>query len=195
MTAPKCSHTLANFSGVALGEFGQLLHESVGDALADRREDRALLDHLARDVERQVGAVDHQAHEAQPARQHVGVGVDQHAAHVELGLALARGIEQIERPRARDEGEHGIFVPPLGAPMHGQRRLVVLAGERAVELGVFLGLDLGFRLRPDRRAVGQPLRLLAGLVDDLDRHGDRAGMLLDDALDLERLRRSRATPR
>ena len=174
---------LGEFLRLGLGELAELLHDAVGDALADRREDRALLDHLARDVERQVGAVDDEAHEAQPARQDVGVLGDEDAPDIELVAPLARRIEQVERPRAGDEGEHRIFVPPLGAPVHGQRRLVELAGEAAVELGVFLRLDVGFRLRPDRRAVGDALGLRARLVDEVDRHGDGARMLVDDALD------------
>ena len=108
---------LGEFVGLALGELAELLHDAVGHALADRGEHVALLDQLARDVERQVGAVDHEADEAQPARQDVGVLGDQHAAHVELVAPLARRIEQVERARARNEGEHRIFVPPLGAPM------------------------------------------------------------------------------
>ena len=183
MTAPKFSQTLGEFFRLVFGELGQLLHDAVGHALADRGEHRALLDHLARDVERQVGAVDDQPHEAQPARQQVGVLGDQHAPHIELVAALAGGIEQVERPRAGDEGEHGIFVPAFGAPVHGQRRLVILAGEAAVEFGVFLGRDLRLRLRPDRGAVGDAARLGARLVDEVDRHRDRAGMLAHDALD------------
>ena len=171
------------FLRLAFRELAELLHHPVGHALADRGEHVALLDQLARDVERQVGAVDDQADEAQPARQNVGVLGDEHAPHIELVAALSRGIEQVERPRAGDEGEHGVFVPPLGAPVHGQRRLVELAGEAAVEFGVFLRLDLGLRLRPDRRAVGDAAGLGARLVDKVDRHRDRARMLAHDPLD------------
>ena len=64
---------LGEFLRLALRELGQFLHDPVGHALADRAEDRALLNHFARDVERQVGAVDDEAHEAQPARQQIGV--------------------------------------------------------------------------------------------------------------------------
>ena len=89
----------------------------------------------------------------------------------------------------------GIFVPPLGAPMHGQRRLVELAGEAAIEFRVFLRRDVGLRLRPDRRAVGDAARLRARLVDEVDRHGDRAGMFAHDALEAERVRDIRAKRR
>ncbi len=67
--------------------------------------------------------------------------------------------------------------------MHGQRGIVELAGEAAIELGVFLGRDFRFRLGPDRRAVGDAAGLRAGLVDKVDRHRDRAGMLAHDAIE------------
>ena len=108
---------LGEFLRLVLRELGQFLHDPVGHALADRVEDRALLNHFARDVERQVRAVDDEAHEAQPARQQIGVLRDQDAPDVELVAAFSRGIEQIEWTRTGDEGQHGIFVPPLGAPV------------------------------------------------------------------------------
>ena len=187
MTEPKCSQTLANLSGSRLGELAELLDYPVGHALADRREDVALLDQLARDVERQIGAVDHEADKAQPAGKDVGVLRDQHPAHIELVAPLSRRIEQIERPRAGNEGEHGIFVPPFGAPMKGQRRLVELAGEATVEFGIFLRRHLGLGLGPDRRAVGDPALLGSELLDQVDRDRDRAGMLAHDPLEPARL--------
>ena len=138
---------LGEFFRLGFGELAELLHHAVGHALADRREHVALLDQLARDIERQIGAVDHEADETQPAGKDVGVLGDEHAAHIKLVAPLARRIEQVERPRARNEGEHRIFVPALGAPMQGQRRLVELAGKAAIEFGVLLlGVtsDLGF---------------------------------------------------
>ena len=155
----------------------------LGDALLDRGEERALLDHLARDVERQVGGIDQPAHEAQIARQDFGVVGDEDALDVELDAALAVGIEQVERPRAGHESERGVLLPALGAEMDGQRRLVELPGNAAVEIGVFRGLDLGLRLGPQRRAVGDLRRLGARLLDDRDRHRHVAGLRLDHALD------------
>ena len=172
---------------LGLGELAELLHYAVGDALADRREDVALLDHLARDVERQVGAVDHEADEPEPAGQEVGVLGDEHAAHIKLVAPLPRRIEQIERPRAGNEGEHGIFMPPFGAPMQGQRRLVELAREAAVELGIFLRRHVGLGLGPDCGAVADAALLGPEFLDQVDRHGDRARVLAHDALELPRL--------
>ena len=96
--------------------------------------------------------------------------------------ALAVGIEQVERPRARHEGKHGVFVAAFGAEMNRQRRLVELSGDAAVEIGVVGGGDLGLRLGPERGAVGDLGRLRAGLVDDHDRHRHVARLRLDDPL-------------
>ncbi len=178
---------LGEFLGLGFGELAELLHDPVGHALADRREDVALLDQFARDVERQIGAVDHEADETQPAGKEVGVLGDQHAPHIELVAALSRRIEQVERPRARNEGEHGIFVPALGAPMQGERRLVELAGKAAIEFRVLLRRHLAFGLGPNGRAVGDAALLGAELLDEVDRHGDRAGMVAHDALERPRL--------
>jgi hypothetical protein len=67
--------------------------------------------------------------------------------------------------------------------MYGQRRLVEGA-EVAIEVGVFLGLDLRARLGPERRAVGQFGGLGAGLLDDRDWHRHVARIRPDDALDV-----------
>ena len=118
-------------------------------------EQRAFLDHLARDVERQVGGIDEAADEAQIARQKLGLVGDEDAPDIELHAALAVGVEEVERARAGNEGKRGVFLPALGAEMDRQRRLVELAGDAAVEVGVVLGRDLGFRLGPQRGAVGE----------------------------------------
>ncbi len=81
---------------------GQLL-DQVEAALdhggADFPDQRRILQHLARDVERQVGRVDHPAHEAQVARHHLFGGVhDEHPLDVELDAFALVAIDQhIER--------------------------------------------------------------------------------------------------
>ena len=178
---------LGEFFGLGVRELAKLLHHAIGHALADRSEDVAFLDELARDVERQIGAVDYEPDETEPAGQEVGVLGDEHTAHVKLVAPFALRIEQVERPRARNEGKHRIFVTALGAPMQSERRLVELAGKRAVEFGVLLLRHLGLGLGPDRRAVRDAALLGAELLDEVDRHRDRAGMVADDALERPRL--------
>ena len=178
---------LGEFFRLRLGELAEFLHHAIGHALADRREHVALLDQFARDIERQIGAVDHEADETQPSRKNVGVFRDEHAANIKLVATFSRRIEQVERARAWNEGEDRIFVPSLGAPMQGERGLVELAGKAAVEFGILLFRHLGFGLRPDRRAVGDAPVFGAELLDEIDRHRDRARMVAHDALERARL--------
>ena len=94
------------------------------------------------------------------------------------------------RSNGRDAGheeQRRIVLPPLGVEMHGQRRVVELPGDAAIEIGIVGGRDRRFRLRPQRRAVGNLGGLGAGLLDDRDRHRHMAGVLLDQALDGEAL--------
>src|SRR5262249_31790762 len=120
----------------------------IGDAFADRREDLAFLDHFARNVKRQIRAVDDKAHETQPAGQKIGVLTDQHATYIEFVAAFARRIEKIEGAGAGDEGKHRIFVAAFRSPMDGQSRLVELTGNTAIELGILVRLDLRLWLGP-----------------------------------------------
>src|SRR4029453_4707002 len=96
-----------------LGELAELVKHAAGDALADRGEQRALLDHLARYVERQVGRIDHAAHEAQITRQKLRFVGDEDAPDIELHASLAVGVEQVERARSRHESQRAILLPPL----------------------------------------------------------------------------------
>src|SRR5258708_2981483 len=79
------------------GELLQFADHPAGYRFADLHQLRIVLQHLARDVERQVFAVDHAADEAQIGRQQIGIVGDEHAPHIELHLALARRLEQVER--------------------------------------------------------------------------------------------------
>src|SRR6185295_5261635 len=73
-----------------LAEAFQLRYHAAGDGLADLGELRIVLQHLARDIERQILAVDHAADEAQIGRQDIGVVGNEDTADIELDLALAR---------------------------------------------------------------------------------------------------------
>ena len=98
---------------VVRGELFQVAQDAVGDRLADRFEHRVLLQHLARDVERQVFRIDDAAHEAKPGRQDLGLVGDEDAADIELDAALALGIEEVERlPRRNEERGRSIRAAP-----------------------------------------------------------------------------------
>jgi hypothetical protein len=182
MTGPKASQTFSKRSRSSSASLSRS-EDARRHALADRLEHRVFLQHLAREVERQVLRIDHAAHEAEPRRQDLRLVGDEHAADVELHPAAAIRVEQVERLHRRDEEQHRIFVAALGAVVDGERRLVELAADMAVELGV-LGLGHArLRLPPQRAAVGE--RLVGDAVAELeeDRHRDMGRIFGDDALD------------
>ena len=139
-----------------------------------------MLDHLTRDIEREVGGIDDPADKAQVAGKNVSIVGDEHAFDVELDAAFAVGIEQIVRPRAGDESERRVFLASLGAEMNGEGRLVELPGDAAIEVGIVGSRDLGPWLGPECGAVGDLSGLRAGLLDNRDRHGHVPGLGLDD---------------
>ena len=91
-------------------------------------EDRALLDHLARDVEWQVGGIHEAAHEAQVARQNLGFVGDEHAFDVELDAPLAAGSN---RSNGRELGTktRAVYSCRPSARKDREGRLVELAGK------------------------------------------------------------------
>ena len=175
--------------GLVFGRLDQILENAVGDPFLDRREDRALLDHLARDVERQVRRIDDQANETQPAGQEIAILGDQDTSDIKAGTPLAGGIEEIERARAGDECEDRIFLAAFDMPVQRQRGGVELPGEATEEFGIFLRRDGSFGLGPEREAVGQPTRFGARRIAKFDRDGDAARMVRDGAFEAPRLQK------
>ena len=78
-------------------------------------------------------------------------------------------------------------MPPFGAPMDRQRRIVELPAHRLVEVRVVLGRDLALRLGPDGGAVPDAAGLfrfaVLGLHDEVDRYRHCAAVLAHDAFD------------
>ena len=86
------------FLGLVLGQVFQQAQHFFHRAGLDGVDVAARLQDLARDVERQVGRVDHPAHEAQVLRhQLLGVVHDEDAAHVELDAVAAVAVVEVER--------------------------------------------------------------------------------------------------
>jgi len=125
----------------------------------------------------------HAADEAQVSRQQIGIVGDEHPAHVELYLALARRLEQVERFCRRREQQHGIRIAPFGAVMQRHRRLVEGACDRLIGLRVVFRLQ--FRLWPlPQRARRIDLPRLALFRLEFNRKLDVVGIGADDAFDL-----------
>ena len=161
----------------------QLRQDTADETRADLADLRIVLQHLARQVEWQVLAVDHAAHEAQIGREQLGIVGDVDAAYVELDPPLARRIGEIERRRARHEQQHRIGLPPLDLVVQGQRRLVERHGDRAIGLRVVLRRHFGLGALP-QRAGGVDLPRLALVVDQFDREQHVVGIGPHDALQL-----------
>src|SRR2546425_1442535 len=178
-----------------LGEVFEQAEDALGAAGADRLDVAALLQDLARDVERQVVRVDHAAHEAQVRRQQLlGVVHDEDAPHVELEAPALVPVPQVEgRARGNVEQLH-VLLPALDAVVRVGERRVRVVRHVLVELLVLLLADLRFRPRPqgarlvDRLIlVGDFLRRLLLVPPHLlhhDRDRDVIGILPDDLLQL-----------
>src|SRR5205814_91025 len=96
-----------------LGERFHLADQAAGDGFSYLRQLRIVLQHLSRDVERQVFAVDDAAHEAEIAGQQIRIIGDEYPTNVKLHLALALGIEQVERLGGRRKQQNRVGVAPF----------------------------------------------------------------------------------
>src|SRR5262245_62399691 len=114
-----------------LRELVEIAEHAARHALPDRRQDGTFLDHLARDVERQIGRVHEPAHKAQIARQYLCFVRDEDALDIKLDAAVAIDVEQVERSRTGNKREGGILVPTLGTEMDRDVGLIELPGEAA----------------------------------------------------------------
>ena len=136
------------------------------------------LHRLARDIQRQILAVDHPLDEAEVRRQEIlRLLLDQHFARVELDLPLDPPLQQAALA-GRGDVEEGVQIDRcVGRDVQVEERLAVVEGQLLVELLVLLVGDLMRLLPPEGRLL---IRLL---VIDVDREGDEVGVALDRLLD------------
>jgi len=134
-------------------------------ATGDGTELRVLLQGLARDVERDVGAVHDPAHEVVVVGQEVGaLLLDEDVGGVEREPLLVVLAVEVEGLGTRDEEERIVAERTLGMKREGTcRRLEVMEGG-LVELVVVLLLDLRGTLLPDGGHGVEGLELLVALV-------------------------------
>ena len=166
-----------------LGKLLQLADDAAGHGFADLHELRIVLQHFARNVQRQILAVDHAADEAQIGRQKIGVIGDEHAPNIKLYLTLARRLEQVEWFGRGRKQQHRVGVASFRPIMQRHRRLVEGVCDRLVGLFVVLRLQLGFRTLP-QRTCRIDLPRLAVFGYELDCELDIVGIGADDAFDL-----------
>ena len=137
---------------VVLEQPPQRLEHLLHQTLVDLAHTWVVLQELTADVQRQVVRLHHTAHEAQPAGQELlAVAHDQHAAHVQTDLRLARGgVEEVERCLLGQVQQRRVLERALGLEVDLVQRRVPVVAEVPVELLVLLVRDLGSGPRPQR---------------------------------------------
>ncbi len=152
---------------------GILLHflQDGKDLRRDRRldlaDDRVVLQHLARHVERQIRRIHHAFHEPQPARQQkVDVVADEDVAHVKRKSALLLRHEEVHRRLLRDEQERLELDRALAGERNRLERILEIVRQVLVEFGVLLRLHILLGALPQRhaRVEGLGLVLFAALL-------------------------------
>mmetsp|Transcript_6459 Transcript_6459/g.16731 ORF Transcript_6459/g.16731 Transcript_6459/m.16731 type:complete len:555 (+) Transcript_6459:414-2078(+) len=157
---------------LVLGNLVKQLQALLGDVLLDDLEDLVLLQHLARNVERQVLAVDDALHKAQVLGDQVlAVIHDEHAAHVQLQVVTGPllAIKHVEGG-ALGHKQHAL---ELQLALHREvlpgQGLLPVVGERLVEGGVLVLGDLLGVAHPDGLLLVEQVPLMGDLLDGLCR--------------------------
>ena len=132
------------------------VEDALGEAALDGLDLLILLQQLARNVERQVGGVDHALDESQVQRQKLlGVVHDEDALDVELKAARGIALHEVERRARGDEQQARVLALALDAVVAPSERRGEVVRDVLIELAVLLVGDLGPGPRPQR------LRLIA----------------------------------
>ena len=152
---------------LVLGQVFQQRQDALGRPFANGAHVAAFLQNLARDVQRQVGRIDHPAHEAQVRRQQLfGVVHDEHALHIQLDAAARIAVPQVEGRVLGQVEQLGVFAAAFHAVVRPGQRVVEIVRDGLVELAVLLVGDVGLAARPQRAGLVHrlPLVLLHLLV-------------------------------
>ncbi len=151
--------------GLLGGKGVQHVEHALGQRAAHRVHRRALLQDLARDVERQVVGVHHALHEAQVHRQELFRLVhDERALDVELEAARRVAVPQVEGRVRGDVQQRVVLVLAFDTVVAPGQRVLEVVRDVLVELAVFLVADLGLRARPQRRGLVDRLPLGRGVL-------------------------------
>ena len=129
---------------VLLGfELAQGVEDAARQSVANGAGAFVLLQDFARDVERQVAAIHHAAHEPQVQGQElVGLVHDEHALDVELDPTRRLPIPQVVGRALRHVHQARVLELPLNAVVAPDQRILEVMRNMAIELAVFVVVDL-----------------------------------------------------
>ena len=146
-----------------------------------------MLEHLAGNIQRQIGGVDDTLYEAEILGQEfLAFMGDEHPADIELQAGLGLAPEEIEGAFGGHEHEGLELHRALGRHVDDFGGLLGIARDLLIELVVFLWLYFALALEPDGFATVEGLRLfqLLPITLDLDLHLhrvlDEVGVLAND---------------
>jgi hypothetical protein len=151
---------------LVLRDLREHLEAALDDVLLDDLEHLVLLEHLTRDVERQVVGVDDALHEAELlGDQFLAVVHDEHAAHLELDVVLLLlALEEVLRRALRGE-EHGLELElALDAEVLDGQVVLPVVGQALLERALLLLGDVRRFALPDRLVLVHLLELVVHLL-------------------------------
>ena len=147
--------------GLALGQLLDHGEDLLDDLLLDLADEAVLLEHLARDVEREVVAVDHAPDEAQVlGEERVAVVHHEHALDVELDPARGVAHVEVEGGTLGEEQEPRELLAALDGEVRARQRRLPVVADVLVELLVLLVGDVLLGASPER--LGRVDRLAGG---------------------------------
>lgn len=166
------------FDGVFFGEVEQFFEQAADEGFLDALHDLAALDHFARDVEREVFAVNDAFDEAEVFGEEVArFFLDEDFARVEFDFAFGAAVHHAAFASGGDE-EDGVNVYGcFGGEVDVHHGCFEVVGELAVEFFVLLVGDVARWLPPDGGL------LVDAFFAGVDGEGDVVGVAFDDLFD------------
>lgn len=154
---------------LVFSDFSEHFKALLDEVLADNLQNLVLLEHLTRNVERQVLRVDDTLHEVEPFRdQFVAVIHNEDTADVQLDvIALLLGLEQVEGSTLGDKEDSAEFKLTFNGKVLDSQVVLPVVGESLVELRIFFRLDVFGVAGPERLGLVKFLRVGGLLLDGL----------------------------
>ena len=179
---------------ILVGHVLQGVEHLLDDVLTDVGDDLVVLQDFTGHVQRQVFAIHHTAHKAQPRRQQVlAVVHDKDFLHVELEAVQSVVVPDVERGLRRNVHEAPEFLGTFSVAVTPGSRFVGFVADDVVEILVLFFGDFLFALAPQGLLLVQAffglffefaLVVLGGFGVEVDAVANKAAVLLDDVLDL-----------